>query len=128
MKKKLVLVLGALVFLIFTYLQLNDATQYGNHDAWTWIFLYLVSSILSIALAFRTLPKHWVVGWAGFAWGCLFFRLQDDQGNFYLSRLHPANYWDPTGTTMIQNSNESGGLLILAIWACVLVLLRRKHT
>lgn len=117
---------GALLFFVFMTLQFNDATQYGNHDAWTWIIIYFAMSALNVGLIFKKVKLEWLYSWAGFAWGCLLFRLQDDHGNMYFSRLNPSNYWDPSGTSMIQNSNESGGLLILAVWATVLVFVVKK--
>ncbi len=127
MSRKILLGLGALIFAAFAALQVNDATQYGNNDAWIWIALYGIAALLSAFSIFRRLPKHWLSAWAGFSWGCLLFRLQDELGNFHLSRLNPANYWDATGTTMVQNSNESGGLLIVALWACLLIYLNGKR-
>ncbi|MER2494136.1 transmembrane 220 family protein [Catenovulum sediminis] len=118
--KKICLMLAALIFFLFTYFQLNDLQQYGNHDAWIWVLMYLFAALLNLFYI-----KYWVTpvvfsGWLGFSAGALLFRLQDDQGNIHFSRLHPANYWDTSGTHMIQNSNESGGLLILVFWALIL--------
>ena len=120
--------LGAVLFLVFTTLQFNDATQYGNHDAWVWIMVYGAMAVISGLAIFKTLPHQWLFAWAGFCWGALVFRLQDNQGNVHFEWLHPSNYWDATGTTMIQQSNESGGLLILAVWAtlCVVINSREK--
>ncbi|EWH08458.1 hypothetical protein DS2_17362 [Catenovulum agarivorans DS-2] len=115
-----------LVFVVFAYLQLNDLTQYGNHDAWIWTSMYLSAAALSCVSAFKKLPQSLITTWAGFCAGALLFRLQDDQGTLHLSRLHPANYWDASGQTMIQNSNESGGLVILLVWAIILVFVARK--
>ena len=119
--------LGAVLFLVFTALQFNDATQYGNHDAWVWIVIYGAMAIISALAIFKTLPQQWLFAWAGFCWGALVFRLQDNQGNLHFEWLHPANYWDATGTTMIQQSNESGGLLILALWATLCVVFNARE-
>ena len=124
---KWIKILMAVLFVLFAYLQLNDLSQYGNHDAWIWTIMYAAAAVLSAASAFKTLPGSVVTTWAGFCAGSLLFRLQDDQGNLHLDRLHPANYWDATGQTMIQNSNESGGLVILLVWAIVLCLWRRSR-
>lgn len=119
--------LMALIFVVFAYLQLNDLSQYGNHDAWIWILMYLVAAGLSAASTFKTLPLSAFTTWVGFCAGSLLFRLQDDQGNLHIDRLNPSNYWDATGQTMIQNSNESGGLVILLVWAIVLCIWRRSR-
>jgi len=123
--RTILLALGALTFAVFALLQLNDTTQYSNQDAWSWIVLYGVGAILSAALIWKPLPGTLTTSWAGFCWGALVFRLQDDVGNFQLSRLNPASYWNESGTEMVQVSNESGGLLILAVWATLLVFLKR---
>lgn len=125
MIKKLPLALGALVFLIFTVLQFNDAGQYGNNDAWVWIIIYGVMSAISAVMIWRKVAVHWLFSWAGFTWGALLFRIQDGQGNVHFEWLHPANYWDATNT-MVQQSNESGGLLILAVWATVVAVIAHR--
>ncbi len=122
MIKRLPFAFGALVFLIFTLLQFNDAGQYGNYDAWIWIAIYGAMTAISAMMIWRPIALHWLFAWAGFTWGALLFRLQDGQGNIHIEWLHPANYWDETNT-MVQQSNESGGLLILAVWAsCVAII------
>ena len=120
--KKITLCFGSLIFFLFAALQINDAEQYGNADAWSWIAIYTTMAILNLAMLWLHPAKHWLFAWAGFTWGALFFRIQDDQGNMHVEWLHPANYWADTGdggTTMVQHANESGGLLILALWACL---------
>lgn len=117
--------LGALLFSVFTALQFNDAAQYSNYDAWTWIFIYGIMAAISAALLVKPLEKQWLYAWGGFTWGCLLFRIQDEHGNVHFEWLHPANYWDATGTTMVQNSNESGGLLLLAFWATATVFMAK---
>jgi hypothetical protein len=117
---------GTILFFVFMTLQFNDVTQYGNSDAWTWVLIYGAMMAINAGQIFCIIPREWLFAWSGFGWGALFFRIQDEQGNVHFDWLHPDNYWDPTGTTMIQNSNESGGLLILAVWATALVFLEKK--
>jgi hypothetical protein len=127
LSQKIILLLGGALFAYFAYLQFNDASQYGNQDAWAWIGIYAVASLLSLSsvLAFVFMPVLYI--WAGFCLGALTFRLQDDQGNFYLSRLDPSSYWNEDKTQMIQNSNESGGLVILLVWAIALLYFNRTR-
>lgn len=119
--RKALLVFGGVVFLLFAALQVNDARQYGNTDAWLWIVIYSAMASINLVMLRINIAKHWLYCWCGFTWGALLFRLQDSQGNIHLEWLHPANYWadSPGGATMVQHSNESGGLLILALWACL---------
>jgi len=124
--KRIFLVTGLTLFVAFTLLQTNDGIQYGNQDAWTWIALYGLMAVINGVLIWKHIHQQWLYSWAGFTWGALLFRLQDEQGNMHFDRLHPANYWNDAGTEMIQQSNESGGLLILAIWATATVMMTRK--
>lgn len=123
----LLLSLGFIVFLFFAYLQLNDATQYGNADAWFWIAIYLIAAILNLALIFNRLPAALLYSWFGFTLGSLCFRLQDSHGNFHFDRLDPATFWNPRTAEMVQQSNESGGLFILMVWAVVLIALSKRR-
>ena len=123
--KEIVLTLGGLVFLVFAYLQFNDTNQYGNEDAWAWIVIYVLAALLSFSCAFGDIAAPVLYVWTGFILGALVFRLQDDQGNFHLDRLDPSTYWNEEKTQMIQSSNESGGLVILLVWAIVMLILSR---
>ena len=105
--RTILLALGALAFAVFALLQLNDTTQYSNQDAWSWIVLYGVGAILSAALIWIPLPGTLTTSWAGFCWGALVFRLQDDVGNFQLSRLNPASYWNESGTEMTSRTAKT---------------------
>ncbi len=125
MAKTLFLACGTALFAGFAALQFNDATQYGNRDAWTWIALYGLMATLNLGMIWRNIPRHWLFAWAGFCWGALLFRLQDAQGNLHVDWLHPANYWDQNHT-MVQHANESGGLLILALWASITIFVAKN--
>nr|WP_136252818.1 transmembrane 220 family protein [Ningiella ruwaisensis] len=122
-------VLGTLLFFVFAFLQFNDATQYGNHDAWIWIVLYLIGALFNLAALFNKLSIVPVYIWFGFTAGSLLFRMQDDQGNLHLDWINPSKYWDDSGNQMIQQTNESGGLVILLIWALIqIILLKRQQS
>lgn len=124
----ILLLLGTVVFSIFSYLQLNDLDQYGNGDAWFWVIIYLIAAALNLVLIFLKLPTAILYSWLGFTLGSLCFRLQDGHGNFHFERLDPATFWNPATAEMVQQSNESGGLLILFVWAGVLIILNKvKH-
>lgn len=120
--KKVLLILGCIIFFLFAALQINDASQYGNADAWVWIIIYGAMATINLLMLWFSIAKHWLFCWCGFIWGALLFRLQDAQGNLHLDWLHPSNYWDSSngdGATMVQHANESGGLLIVGLWACL---------
>lgn len=123
--KRIIMIFGGLLFCLFTFLQFNDSAQYGNDDAWAWIVIYVIAAILSFACAFEHVTPAILYMWTGFIFGALVFRLQDDQGNFHLDRLDPSSYWNEEKTQMVQSANESGGLVILFIWAIVMLILNR---
>lgn len=124
--KRIPLFAGSALFFLFTFLQLNDAAQYGNFDAWAWVLIYGVAAGLSAAAAIKPLKDYYLSAWAGFSLGALFFRLQDNQGNFHFDRLNPANFWGPEHAQMVQDANESGGLFILFLWSLALFFLNKK--
>ncbi|VUD66663.1 hypothetical protein TDB9533_03653 [Thalassocella blandensis] len=124
--KKLVMALSllmAIVFAIFAYLQVNDATQYGNHDAWLWILMYGAMAVFSGCMAFQKMKKGILLSWMGFCWGCLLFKIQDEHGNIQLDWLRMDAYWAPESQQMVQQVNESGGLFILASYATVSIFM-----
>lgn len=115
----------AVLFLVFAALQINDATQYGNHDAWIWIGIYVVMSAICALLFLRKRTGDVVPAWVGFTWGCWLFKIQDEHGNLHFDWLVLNNYWTPDSAQMVQRVNESGGLFILACCALSLLFLRR---
>lgn len=125
--KSMILSVGGLFFLLFAYWQFNDQSQYGNADAWAWIVIYTLSAVLSFSCAKTYIRPAVLYIWLGFTIGALTFRLQDDQGNFDLGRLDPSNLWNQDQTFMIQNSNESSGLLILVCWGLLMLYLNNNH-
>lgn len=116
---------SAAMYALFAYLQLNDFDQYGNGDAWAWILLYAISALLPLLLARRPLPVPLLAGWCGFTAGALFFKLQDETGNFHLERLDPGRIWDMQGNAMVQQTNETAGLALLLVWSICYLLLNR---
>ncbi|MDN4503705.1 transmembrane 220 family protein [Alteromonadaceae bacterium BrNp21-10] len=126
--RKTLLLLGGVVFFVFALLQINDASQYGNYDAWAWIGLYGITSGISFWMLRKSISASWLTAWTGFSAGSLFFRLQDDFGNFHFSRLDFSTLWNEQQTQMIQNTNESGGLLIMLIWCLVLLRVNRQRS
>lgn len=126
--KKYLLALGCTLFTIFVLLQFNDATQYGNHDAWIWIFIYASVAVINAVLIKKSIPEKWLFALSGFAWGAFLFRIQDEQGNLHIEWLHPSNFWGEPGESLVQQANESGGLLILAIWTIITIFLARNNS
>jgi hypothetical protein len=118
---------GALLFSAFAFLQFNDASQYGNHDAWIWIALYSTAALISLCSLIYSVSLSALYLWLGFVGGSLLFRIQDDQGNLHLDWLDPNQYWNESGNQMVQQTNESGGLVILLIWALIQLLIAQKR-
>ena len=119
-------IIGSILFAIFAYLQFNDVVQYDNHDAWIWIALYGTASLANIYALKANISIKLLYLWTGFLAGSLLFRMQDDRGNLHLDWLNPALYWDPDGNQMVQQTNESGGLVILLIWAALQLYFTNK--
>ncbi len=119
---KVLCVIFGIIFIIFAYFQFNDATQYLNGDFWSWILFYVGTSIISFLVGYgvcRSLPL--VTGFAGFALGSFIFRMQDEFGNFQFENFIGRDWFADQETGMMkQQTNEAGGLLIVAIWLFVL--------
>ena len=122
--KYIYLISGVILFGYFAFLQINDFKQYGNGDAWFWIFVYLLAAVMNLLPLIYKLPVQLLTFWVGFSLGSLCFRLQDNAGNFHFDRLHPSSFWDQQTSQMVQQSNESGGLLILTVWGVILLLIK----
>lgn len=114
------------IFLIFTYLQHNDATQYKNGDWWSWVIIYLGTAALSFTRAFRPVSNSLLWAAMGFALGGFVFRMQDEFGNFAFEKFAGRWLYDSTGTEMVQQTNEAGGLFIVALWLGILALLNKQ--
>ena len=128
MPLKIFYVSGVVIFTIFSLLQINDVDQYGNHDAWSWVLIYAVAAILNVLMFLKRATLAVLYTWSGFSAGALLFRLQDDVGNFHFERLNPQTFWNERTATMVQQSNECGGLFIVLVWAVVLVLLKYRNS
>ena len=116
---------GVIMFTLFAALQVNDATQYGNHDAWIWIVLYGTAATINLFALLRQVSLSYLYVWFGFCAGGLLFRIQDDAGNLRLNWLNPSQYLDNSGA-MVQQTNESGGLVILLLWVLIHIWAARR--
>ena len=123
---KITCILFGILFLVFTSLQFNDAGQYSNGDWWSWVIIYLATAAISFTRAFRKLSPSLLWGFTGFAFGSFVFRMQDDYGNFAFEKFAGRWLYDSSGTEMVQQTNEAGGLFIVALWGMTLALLSRK--
>lgn len=108
------------VFALFSYLQINDATQYGNHDNWFWLLLYATTAIVTFLHARRPLPFSLLTTGIGFSIGACLFRLQDAVGNFDFTGIFRATAIPAKMNATTQQPNESAGLLVVAIWLGIL--------
>ncbi|KMT65553.1 transmembrane 220 family protein [Catenovulum maritimum] len=104
------------IFVVFGYLQINDRSQYGNSDWWIWLCLYWAAGIMSIAIIKYKRVKQYINWFCGLFWGCLLFKLQDQQGNLQPQQLNPMKIFDELTGAMLQQSNESLGLLLVCLW------------
>jgi Tfp pilus assembly protein PilV len=119
------IVLG-LLFLLAMYWQFNDAAQYGNHDAWFWIFFYLTASLLTFALV-KWKPPSWLLpGIIGFCLGSAIFRMQDEVGNFDISSIWRATAVPSQMNKTTQKPNEVDALFLVGGWFLV-VMMRERH-
>jgi len=114
------------LFALFAFWQINDATQYGNHDNWFWLLLYAATAVLSYLYARRPLPLPVLTAGIGFSIGACLFRLQDAVGNFDLAGIFRATPVPAKMTAATQQPNEAGGLLVVAIWLSILAW--NRHT
>ncbi|MGB0745183.1 MAG: transmembrane 220 family protein, partial [Opitutales bacterium] len=108
------------VFALFSALQFNDATQYGNHDNWFWLILYAVTAVASFIHARRPLPFAVLTAGVGFSVGACLFRLQDAVGNFDFAGIFRVAADPAKMNASTQQPNEAAGLLIVAIWLSIL--------
>lgn len=99
----------AAVFVLFTYWQFNDLTQYKTELWHGWVVAYALSCVISLVSYKYALPRmiYFGVAVTALVSGLIRFQAIDwDHKILY----NPDN---PSG-------NETGGLLILAIWFGVL--------
>jgi hypothetical protein len=108
------------LLLLFTYWQINDATQYNNHDNWFWIIYYAAAAAITFLNVVRPLPFSFFCGAIGFSLGACLFRLQDAVGNFDFAGIFRATAVPAQMNATTQQPNEAGGLLLVAVWLGVL--------
>ena len=118
---------ATLLFLLFAALQFNDATQYKNADFWSWVLFYVATAVLSFAVGWKlckSLPL--VTGFGGFALGSFIFRMQDEYGNFQFEKFAGRGWFRDETNEMVQQTNEAGGLFIVALWVFILAWMLRR--
>lgn len=105
----------AVVFSLFTYWQFNDLTQY-NTDLWYgWVVAYALCVVVSLVSWWKALPRSFYLTGALLALGCALYRalaIEWEKTVLY-------NETNPSG-------NESGGLLIIALWWGILAWKQRS--
>ncbi len=102
------LVMGIL-FVLFTYWQFNDLEQYNTEWWQGWVLTYALCAVVSVLGFWKALPKWFYAAVS-------------------IVSLLVAAYWSlgiEWHKTVLYNEenpsgNESGGLVIIAIWFCVL--------
>ena len=97
--------LMAIVFVQFTYWQLNDLTQYNTELWYLWVATYGVCCLLSLASWWVALPRVLYAMISGVALIAAVIRLQSIEWDHTIL-FNPNN---PAG-------NETGGLLVIAVW------------
>lgn len=118
---------AGLIFFIFALLQLNDFTQYKNADWWSWMIFYLGTASISVAVGLGWLRSIAFLSFVGgFSLGSFIFRMQDEYGNFQFEKF--GGNWFRDEVDMIQQTNEAGGLLLVAIWLFTLIFLLKRST
>lgn len=116
-----------LLFLLFMYFQFNDAQQYGNHDAWFWIFFYLGAAALTGAMI-KWKPPGWLLpSIVGFCLGSALFRMQDEVGNFDISSIWRATAVPSQMNKTTQKPNEVDALLLVGGWFFVVAVLEKRR-
>lgn len=118
--------IATVLFLASAAVQINDFTQYQNADWWSWMLFYVGTAALSFCVGWgytKSLPL--VTGFGGFALGSFIFRMQDEFGNFQFEKF--GGNWFRDEKDMIQQTNEAGGLFIVAVWLFILAFLLKKQ-
>ena len=113
---KIAKIVFSLLFLLAMYWQFNDAKQYGNHDAWFWIFFYLAAAILTFVLIKWTPPNWLLPSIVGFCLGSSLFRMQDQVGNFDFSAITRATAVPSQMNATTQKPNEVDALILVGLW------------
>jgi hypothetical protein len=124
---KIAKIVVGIFLLFFMLLQFNDAQQYGNDDAWFWIFFYAVAALLTFALV-KWKPPRWLCPLIiGFCIGAALFRMQDEVGNFDFTAPFRATAIPSQMNKSIQKPNEVDALLVVGLWFGFLSWTGRKR-
>lgn len=98
-----------LLFCLFTYWQFNDLTQYNTELWYGWVIAYALCALISVISFWKVLPRGLYVGACLLALGAAAFRSLSIEW----AKTVLYNESNPSG-------NESGGLLVIAIWMGIL--------
>ena len=123
---KIAKIIIGLFFLLAMYWQFNDTSQYGNHDAWFWIFFYLAASLLTFSLLKWTSPSWLLPSIVGFCLGSALFRMQDEVGNFDIGSVFRATAIPSQMNKTIQKPNEVDALFLVGGWFFIVALIEGK--
>lgn len=104
--------LGFIIFSLFTYWQRNDATQYDTDQLLCalWIASYAYIALLSLACAFFRMPSKLFWFSAAIPFIIALFRFT------YIDWSYDNVLYNPDNPA----ANETGGLLVMALWLLVL--------
>lgn len=115
--QRVVSILGFLLFVVFSSVQENDASEYGT-AAWltnTWLIGYALISLLCLFNTFRPLPFRNFLYLAGITFILSMYR--GSQINWDTPLFFSEG--DPSG-------NEAGGLMIISLWSLLLWWANRR--
>lgn len=115
--RKITCLFGFLIFSLFTSWQFNDATQYKTDQllCGLWVASYASIALLSLTCAFTKLPNKVFLISAAVPFVIALFRFT------YIDWSYDNVLYNPDNPA----ANETGGLLIMAIW---LLVLRKVNT
>lgn len=116
---KITCLVAATLFILFTYWQLNDVTQYHTERtiAFLWVSSYASIALLSAICAFKKLPQKIFLIAATIPLIIAAFRFTYIDWNYDNVLYNPNN----------PAANETGGLLIIALWLISLHIINRKQ-
>jgi len=106
-----------ILFCLFTYWQMNDLDQYHTEKWYLWVGAYALCAVISIVSFFRRLPRAVYISVAVTALVGGVVRVMSVEW----SKKILYNVDNPSG-------NETGGLLIVAIWMVILAFKRSVAT
>lgn len=115
--RTVICLIGFLLFSLFTYWQLNDATQYHTAQLLCalWVASYASVALLSLLCGFKKLPAKIFLLSAAFPFIIAIFRFS------YIDWSYDNVLYNPDNPA----ANETGGLVIMGIW---LLVLRKVNT